>query len=185
MGLGQTQQQAAEDAVPDNEIRGRPTRDGMLGGSRQRQQNALVAQPGRQGDSARLRRNQGPRRATEQAARIDEIAGAGNEDLVTDPRLGQCPGIDHPADRLVSGNKGITQARKRRHPPGPQKPLGPGADSTPVDLDDHIVGPGRLEIEPTKRQTLRLLQHDSKGVHSATPFAGDRTPDPNPTVSLD
>ena len=130
-GIGTTMQSGADATARCN---------GVISRRGQRQQDSTFAEITIERHHALCRHHEARGGRTEQAADFAKTFRAGNKDLLAGKQVGIGPRFDHAADQLVAGHQRISHVRKRRHPSGPQQPLGAGADAAPVDIDDDVVG---------------------------------------------
>ena len=160
-------QQPPQHAVADDAVRGGGAfgGDGVIGGRRQRQQYAALAELRIDRDHPFRRDHQPRRRGAKQSAHFAKAFGAGNEHALTRTESARRSGFDHLADQLVAGNQGVSHSRKWRHPAGPQQPFGPSANSAPIDVNHNVVGGRCSQGKPVELNLLRLLQDYRDGFH--------------------
>ena len=117
---------------------GRRLRKRVIGGCRQSEKHAALAETFIIGQHFCAWRHQPRRRAAEQPAHIAKATRARHENPFANgtPRLGA--GFKDAAHRLIARHQRIAHARKMRHAAGPQETLGASADAAVVDSHDNV-----------------------------------------------
>jgi hypothetical protein len=153
----------ADDQVRQGEA-GRGHR--VIGRRRQREQDALVPEFGRDRRGACPRHDQAGGGAAEEPAHRAEAGGARNEHRLADPAARERADRRDAPDRLVARHQRVAHAGECRHATGPEQALGAAADAAPLDIDHHVRLPWRGQFEAAEDEVLGVLQHHGDGVHS-------------------
>jgi hypothetical protein len=157
--------EAPEHAVADDQVWRGAAGNCVLGSGGERQQDAAFGQPLRHFDRAGARNHHATRRAAEQAARVLVAGRSGDEDALAEPMLRRLAHLNDATNGFVPGHQRVAHSGKGRHAACPEQLFGARADPAPLDLDDDVVGGGRLQLEPTQRNLLRFFEDDGNGVH--------------------
>ena len=166
-GDGETREQAPEDAVTDDEVRGTAvaTDERVLRGGGERQEHAALAERIVDLGDARRGHHQTRGGAAEETAHLAKAVSARNEDAVARAHGGRRVGFTDATDRFVAGNQRIAEPGKGRHFPAVEKPLGARADGAPLDVHKHLAGAERRQREAAELDVTGLLEDDSNGAH--------------------
>ncbi len=143
----------------------------MIGGRREREKNALVAELSWNGDDARALDDEMRRRAAEESAHGSKTCRARRKDALTDGKAALRAGFDHFADGLIAGHERIAHAGEIGHAPSVEKSFSAGADAAPVRCNDDIRVAGRVDRQAAERQPSGLLKDDGERIQHHRPSA--------------
>ena len=156
---GDARDQAAQDAVSDDEAGGARHRHRMVRGRSEGEQRHLGIGGG-DGVQALGRCDHRLRSATEERPDVAVAARAGDEDSIADLAGRVGADLDHGADGLVARHQRVAHAREGRHLARPEKALGAGADRGVGDLDAGVALAKIRQPDRLDRDLSRLSQND-------------------------